>query len=221
MSIRNENVCQSNMERASIASLSRRKIVDAYANWTEVSKSEALCVDLVLDSRAVVLDLGCGAGRLANWINGSFRSYIGIDASKPMIETAQRNYPELTFMVADILEYEAAESSLDVILLMGNVLDCLHPHERRSALLERCFRWLRPGGSIVGSSHLTNSAQQRGYYSEDYHGAQLHQFRSSASEMVAEVESFGFELSLLTRDYRKQPADWANWVATRPSESQV
>ena len=206
---------KSELEGASISSLSRQQVVDAYATWTEVSASEALCVDFALRAGGAVLDLGCGAGRLANWMSGRIGSYIGIDASEPMIKVAREKYPELTFLVGDILGFEAPDSSLDLILLAGNVLDFLHPIERRSALLERCFRWIRPGGFVVGSSHLTHARQLRGFYTEDYHGSPIHQFRSSAGEMISEVEAYGFEIALLSREYRKDPAEWANWVALK------
>lgn len=207
----------SDLERESISSLSRPQVVDAYTTWTKVSEAEKLCLKMVLNEYATILDIGCGTGRHANWLNGRFDGYLGIDASAPMIEAAKSKYPSLNFVSQDILDFEVAHKSFNVVLLLGNVLDFLHPKERRAALFERCFNWLQPDGSLVGSSHLTHSNRQQGYYEEDYYGAKLHQFRSSASDMVAEIESHGFELSLMTRDYRKQPADWTCWIAKRPS----
>jgi SAM-dependent methyltransferase len=208
---------KSSIENTSIETMSRRQVVEAYEDWKSVSDSEALCIGQALRPKAAVLDLGCGAGRLPDWVGGGFESYIGVDASDPMIEAARRKHPELLFITGDIVEFEADSSSFDIIFLLGNVLDYLHPIERRSALLRKCYSWLRPGCSIVGSSHLSQSGQPQGYYTEEYHGAPLHQFRSSAAEMIAEIETVGLELALLSRDYRKQPADWANWVANRAS----
>lgn len=206
---------QSDFELASIGSLSRPKVVNAYSNWTDVSNTEQMFLEMICDKNADVLDIGCGTGRHANWLDGRFQTYLGIDASSPMIEAAKAHFPKLTFQKDDILNVNIAESSCDIILLMGNVLDFLHPLERRSRLFEKCYGWLRSGGVILGSSHLTEANQERGYYTEDYHGAEIHQYRLSAPEMVGEVEGFGFELSHFARDYRKEPAYWAYWVARK------
>ena len=132
-----------------------------------------------------------------------------------MIEAAKKNFPELSFLDDDILDLDVEDNSCDVILLMANVLDFLHPIERRLMLLERCSMWLRDGGAIIGSSHLTESDEEKGFYKEDYHNSEIHQYRLSASEMVEEAERFGLEVALFVRDYRKQPACWAYWVARK------
>ncbi len=214
-------VAPSEVELSYIASMSRRTVVDAYSVWTDLSDAEILCLESVVDQSAAVLDLGCGAGRVAMWLDGRFSRYLGVDASAPMIEAARKNCPELAFAHSDVLDLDSADEAWDTVLLMGNVLDFLHPEERRSTMLRNCCRWLRAGGSIVGSGHLTHSGLDRGYHEEDYHGSRVQNFRSSASEIVAEVESLGFEVSLLARDYRKQPAAWVYWVATRVSERRV
>jgi hypothetical protein len=87
------------------------------------------------------------------------------------------------------------------------------PEERRGRLLLRCHSWLRPGGTILGSSHLTKPGQPRGFYTENYHGVEVNNFRASLAQLVAEVEDCGYEVVFAARDYRVDPADWANWVA--------
>lgn len=206
---------QSELELASIGSLSRSSVVEAYSTWTAVSNAERLCLKAIDNRSADVLDIGCGAGRHAGWLNGRYHKYLGIDASRSMIDAARKNFPELSFRAEDILSVSLKEEAWDTILLMGNVVDFLHPVERRWALFEKCHTWLRDGGSLVGSSHLTLNGEPKGFYGEDYHGSEIHQYRLSASEMVAEVEEFGFEISIFTRDYRKEPAYWSYWVARK------
>jgi 2-polyprenyl-3-methyl-5-hydroxy-6-metoxy-1,4-benzoquinol methylase len=164
-----------------------------------------------------VLDLGCGAGRFARRLGSEASSYLGVDASDEMIRAARENCPDLAFREWDIVELDTDEASWDVILLMGNVLDYLQPYERRTRLMSRCTSWLRPGGKIVASSHLTKRSQPRGYYSEDYHGAIVQNYRASLNEIVAEAESQGFEVMDVRRDYRDGPADWCYWVGQLPS----
>lgn len=217
MSFSSESLRQSALEIASIKALSREQVVEAYGRWWDVSEAEQACLELALTPSARILDIGCGVGRHAHWLEGRFSTYLGIDASEAMIEVARQKFPTLNFFKQDALQFESEDESFEIILLMGNVLDFFHPMERRSTLLERCFHWLRPGGLIVGSSHLTTKNMRCGYFAEDYHGTDIHQYRLSASEMVAEAENYGFEVSLFARDYRKQPAHWAYWVGRRPA----
>jgi SAM-dependent methyltransferase len=193
--------------------MSRDSVVAAYATWTQVSAAEEACIAAADVPARRILDLGCGAGRFATKLGRDASHYLGIDASAEMIAAAQANCPELEFREGNILEFDAGANAWDLILLMGNVLDYLQPLGRRARLLDLCHGWLRPGGSIIGSCHLAKPGQSRGYYFEDYHGASVENHRASLGEIVSEVESHGFEIELVTRDYRDGPAaDWCYWL---------
>ena len=207
----------SEIERSAIAALSRDTVVEAYTSWWDVSEAEKLCLEHAVNSGDMVLDVGCGTGRHARWLAKKLGGYLGVDASLPMIEAARRQLPAFEFVACDILEFESVGKSWNTVLLMGNVLDFLHPVERRQALLQKCYDWIKPGGTIVASSHLASAKEEAGYSPEDYHGAELYQYRLSASAMVAEAEELGFEVELFARDHRKIPAYWAYWVGRKPA----
>jgi 2-polyprenyl-3-methyl-5-hydroxy-6-metoxy-1,4-benzoquinol methylase len=202
-------------EVAYIRVMSRSGVVDAYAEWKATSQAEELCLSLAYRPGSDVLDLGCGAGRFAMRLDDDLGSYLGIDASPEMIHAAQTNCPTRVFKVQDVLEYDSQPESWDVIMLMGNVIDYLHPLERRGLLLSRCASWLRPSGHIVGSSHLLPNGSPAGYFVEDYHGADVSNYRASLSDIVSEVESEGLQITMICRDYRYDIADWSYWTATR------
>lgn len=214
-----ESKDQSELEVLSIETLSRPNVIEAYSNWRNYSKAEDVCLEYYSIDNPNVLDLGCGSGRHAHWLNGNFNSYLGIDASSEMIDSAREHFPKLTFEVGDILNFDVEKKYWDVILLMGNVLDFLHPYERRAELLQKCHDWLHPNGYIVGSSHFSYADQKKGYYEEDYHGSTLHQYRSKASEMITELEQASFEVSIFIKDDRKTPADWAYWVVQKSNQT--
>jgi SAM-dependent methyltransferase len=213
MSSKQPSVAASATEVGYIEAMSRDGVIESYADWTEISDAEARCLDAGFTPGDRVLDLGCGAGRFARRVERLCGGYLGVDASPRMIETARKNLPNLTFEVADIVDCAAPVASYDLVLLMGNVLDYLHPEERRARLLSRCVSWLAADGVVVGSSHLTKPGQARGYHREDYHEASVSNFRCSLSEAIDEVESHGFEIAVAMRDYRVEPADWSYWVA--------
>jgi SAM-dependent methyltransferase len=212
-------VAASPAEIGYIEAMSRPTVVEAYSTWKAISTAETLCLDFAFEPGTSVLDMGCGAGRFAMHLGDLCGSYLGVDASHEMIDAARKNCPNLTFVLSDIVDFTAEPATYDVVLLMGNVLDFLQPDTRRRRLLALCSLWLRPGGALVGSSHLTKLGERRGYYAEDYHGAEVENFRSSLSEMIDEVESHGFKVDLATRDYRGSVADWSYWVAKLPGSA--
>ena len=207
------NAGADDVESAYIEAMSRPQVVAAYSSWLTTTPVENMCLDRALHEKADVLDLGCGAGRLAVALRGRCGSYLGVDASEAMICAAQSTCPDLTFRVGDIVGLNAPPASLDLVLVMHNVLDCLHPASRRHALLANCERWLRTGGRLIVSSHLIAQGQTRGYHVEDYHGASVQNYRSSLSDVVREVEDAGMEVEFAVRDYRGDSADWAYVVA--------
>lgn len=208
-------------EVAYIQAMSRSQVVEAYSEWRTLSHSEDMCLSYALESRGYgrLLDLGCGAGRIADHVAGKCEQYLGVDASGEMIEAASKIHPALQFKHQDILSFVGEESSWDTILLMGNILDYLHPTSRRKSLLSLCLRWITDEGYLIGSNHLTHGSMACGYYSEDYHGAHIHNYRASFSEIATEVEGSGFTIAVMCRDYRYDTADWVYWVATPANRS--
>ncbi|WP_158686963.1 MULTISPECIES: class I SAM-dependent methyltransferase [Rhizobium] len=201
-------------ETAYIAAMSRAKIVSAYAQWGTTSEAEDFAIDRYLPDDARVLDLGCGAGRMVDVFGDRFGSYSGVDGSPEMIAAARSKHPACEFEVADIAGLTIAPASVDAVLLMHNVIDSLCPFARRGIVLEMARASLSPRGILVCSSHLLHSGMSSGYIVEDYHGVEVSNYRSTASEFCAEVEKAGFNVVFLMKDKRGSQADWMYIVGT-------
>jgi len=91
-----------------------------------------------------VLDLGCGTGHLARRIAEVGATVVGMDLSESMVAQAQRNYPGLTFVVADARDFRFDEP-FDAVF-SNAVLHWVTPPERAIACMARA---LRPGGRLV------------------------------------------------------------------------
>jgi len=52
---------------------------------------EEICAKLCLKKTDAVLELGCGAGVLGNWIAKRCRQYVGIDLSLKMLQFFSKN----------------------------------------------------------------------------------------------------------------------------------
>lgn len=61
-----------------------------------------------------ILDLGCGTGDLSLKIAETGAKVVGIDESAEMIEAAKQKYPDIEFIVKDILELDFKEE-FDVV----------------------------------------------------------------------------------------------------------
>lgn len=209
----------SEQEKNYVQALSRESVIEAYANWKELSVIEQQCIDMFLMEKSRVLDLGCGAGRIPRIFGDRLGSYLGVDCSPEMVSLARKLNPKFKFVCEDFLESSYTELRFDTVLLMNNVLDMLHPFERRQEAFSLVKSLLDPNGVLIYSSHLLNDEGTSGYNKEDYHGAFVNTYRSSFWQLCKEAESCGFEIKLAARDYRYQVADWAYIVAKVTADS--
>jgi trans-aconitate methyltransferase len=91
-----------------------------------------------------ILDVGCGTGQLTAEIAKSGAQVIGVDQSPEMIATAQRNFPELRFEVADIA---ATNYNADFDAVFSNA--ALHWVRDQEEAIAAIARALKPGGRLV------------------------------------------------------------------------
>ncbi len=99
------------------------------------------------------LDLGCGAGRSAGWLADRGWRVTGVDFSEVALDLAREAHPEVSWVLADLRDYEPAAEAFDVVL----VLYVHVPREERRAILARGAGALAPGGRIVVVGHdVTN-----------------------------------------------------------------
>ncbi len=111
-------------------------------------KLESL-LELNLNRKYKVLDIGCGHGELLGHLSGSMNSesvLVGIDEIENSVERAKENYPHLEFLhekFTDSLSFEG--DSFDIVVSV-DALECI-PNE--SALLYEVHRVLNHGGKVV------------------------------------------------------------------------
>ena len=89
------------------------------------------------------LELGCGDGRDAKEICKRTNRYIGIDASKQLLNVARKRVSRATFYVADIESYEF-ESGIDVVFAFASLLHV--PRGKLKDVFKRAHKALNKGG---------------------------------------------------------------------------
>jgi len=93
------------------------------------------------------LDIGCGTGEFSRLLSKRFKRVVAIDLSPNMIEAAKqrsRQFLNIDFQVADILQWEPISEQFDVIVSIAT----LH-HLPVESLLPHLKSALKPGGKLI------------------------------------------------------------------------
>lgn len=95
---------------------------------------------------ARVLDVGCGAGFLSNYLASAGFDVTGLDASQSSIEVAFRHDAtgRMQYVLGDALRLPFAERSFDAVCAM----DFLEHVEHPARVIAEISRVLRPGGTF-------------------------------------------------------------------------
>ncbi len=125
-------------------------------SWQEFERIGQLEVALLtqygLLDCGLLVDVGCGSGRLAVSLPMSFSGrYVGTDISQPLLEQASRlvNGPSFRFVHVNGLAIPLEDGSADMIS-MFSLLTHLR-HEESFLYLREAVRVLRSGGRIIFS----------------------------------------------------------------------
>jgi SAM-dependent methyltransferase len=99
-----------------------------------------------------ILDIGCGAGYIADAVARQYRSFVtGIDINESAIAHAQKVFsdrPWLNFQVADGNELSLEASSFEMICFFDTLYFTGSVRKLR-LLLDQCLRMLKAGGKLV------------------------------------------------------------------------
>ncbi len=208
--------------------------------------SERLLAERHLPRHGRILELGCGAGRVALglWREG-WRDIAPTDLSPEMVGLAEGVLAEagcpLRPQVADATHLPFADGSFDGAVFAFNGLMCIPGRERRAKALREIRRVLRPGSVLLLTAHdrLTGpnrarwreaTAPEGGELGDRWHETEsgpvfIH--ASTEAECRAELEDAGFavELSAMRYELADEPpavrdfSDDTRWFAARARES--
>lgn len=107
-----------------------------------------------LRSTDVVLELGCGYGRVALRLGEVARRVVGIDTAEESLEMARRMTPERSrfdFLCMDAVDLQFADGQFDAVVCVQNGI-CAFGVDRK-ALVREAVRVARPGGIVLFSTY--------------------------------------------------------------------
>lgn len=99
-------------------------------------------------SSSLVLDIGSGTGHHVAQLGAQTGAKVqGVDVSAAMVAKAKENYPESTFKQGDVNDpYLYQPDTFTHILCLYFTLYYV---EDKGVFFANCWRWLRPGGSLI------------------------------------------------------------------------
>ena len=154
---------------------SHPEIVLAYARAAVnvgLWESEKILFARFIPKDAEILELGCGAGRVALGLARLGRGKItATDFAPPMVETARevcaREREKIRFAVADASALEFPDASFDAVVFAFNGLQMIPRRERRERALREIFRVLRPGGIFIFTGHDRGVPARRAHWEQE------------------------------------------------------
>jgi len=114
-----------------------------YSAWPEFN-----LFNKYLNKGEKILDLGCGNGRLLDFLKDKNIIYTGVDNSEKLIEIAKIKNPQANFLAADSLNLPFQDNYFDKIFSIA-VLHHIPSVYFRKCFMEEAKRVLRPGGILI------------------------------------------------------------------------
>jgi SAM-dependent methyltransferase len=99
-----------------------------------------------------VLDAGCGTGRVGRELARRGCDVVGVDIDENMLATARRKAPDVTWMLADLVDVNL-NRTFEAIVMAGNVMIFLAPGSE-ARVVANLSRHLAPNGVLVAGFQL-------------------------------------------------------------------
>jgi ubiquinone/menaquinone biosynthesis C-methylase UbiE len=134
--------------------------------------SEELLLTRLFRPDQKLLEIGCGAGRIAFGLhNLGYRNLTAVDYSPDMIGIARNIAAEksisLDLRVGDATQLEFSDESFDGAIFGFNGLMQIPSQARRQGALEEIFRVIKPNGFFFFTTHDRDNPRHRKHWKKD------------------------------------------------------
>jgi SAM-dependent methyltransferase len=180
--------------------------------YIDLLQKMALEEVLKLKGDELVLDFGCGSGRMAYWIAPRVKTVVGLDISPEMIDLAERNRTakNVEFMLYDGVDFPVFPYPFDLILSVGVLL--MMKGDLLTATLSNLARNLKKDGRFYSIEQVSDSPKGDRPSLKEY----LDAFGSSGMECLRHypIREGRWWLLYLIR-YGLVPKRWFSEIAIR------
>jgi ubiquinone/menaquinone biosynthesis C-methylase UbiE len=149
-----------------------------------------------LRAGALVLDLGCGPGQIAAYLDSPGMRVIGLDLTPAMLDLARTDHPGIPFVDGDVFALPLRPHSLDGIVAWYSLHNM--PRTELPSALREIRRALHPEGALLIATHGGNGGE---VVRTEWLGRQERVFITYYQPEVLKsvLVEFGFQVSALWR----------------------
>ena len=167
-----------------------------YDNWAEHQKSA------IQHATGRVLDIGCGAGRHALYLQEQGHDTLGTDNSPLAIETCQRRGLK-NAVVTSITQLNSKIGTFDTILMMGHNFGLVGNYKRAKWLLRRFAAMTTDTAKIIAETMDPYQTTEPGHLA-------YHQFNRDRGRMSGQIR--------LRIRYRHRATPWFDYLFVSKAE---
>lgn len=167
---------------------------------------------LIEGERLSVLDLGCGNGALTHQLQQLGYEAEGLDASPELLEIAKQNWPELTFLLGDAVDFHSAKR-YDIVF--SNAVLHWIDQEKQDDMLRCVNRALKLDGQFVfefggrGNNILIHTALEKAFQKRG-HTYRMPFYFPSIGQYASRLERAGFRVTYAALFDRMTPLEGEN-----------
>lgn len=97
---------------------------------------------------AHVLDLGCGNGRLYEFLKSKEVRYLGVDHNSHLLEKADESYPEARFQLEDMTDMDLPEQAFDNAFCIAS-FHHIPGKKMKKKVVRSIYQSLKPDGVLI------------------------------------------------------------------------
>lgn len=171
-------------------------------------------VALARASSGVIVDAGCGTGRVARYLTDGGLDVLGIDVAPSMIDEARRAHPDIAFDIAELTALPCETASVAAIAYWYSIITT--PPDALDDVWSELDRIIAPGGVVLVAFQCgTGEGIQR----PNTHGTKtdLTLFRHDPAHVRSDLESVGLSIHTFVQRqprFRHESSDQAFTIAT-------
>ena len=168
-----------------------------YEQWSPLERQ---AISLV---KGRVLDIGCGAGRHALYLQANGFDVTGIDNSPGAIEVCRLRglKKALVRAISDIDKFP--KNSFDTILMLGNNFGLFGSFDEAKAILEKMSGITAPNAKIIAGT-------RNPYKTDDAEHLEYHEFNRRRGRMAGQIR--------MRVQFGKMVGEWFDYLFVSPEE---
>ena len=180
-------------EKRKIVKEDYNAIADTYAKcYSEIDYCKTYIDEFIANlSGKKVLDVGCGAGQITDYLTQKGFEVTGLDFSHELLKIAKRNFPNSKFILADICEYEQNEQVDGIIT--KDVLFHLSD-ENLVSVLQKFRRMIKPNGNLCIIMDMPKEAGEQIFVEELDEKYQIYYNYLTPEKLGDLLEKTGFNI---------------------------